>query len=258
MKKEFKIVTFNIRCFGFDGDYFGKDKKESRLPFLKKFLDENFPDTDLFVLQEIMNPLIVDKFLPSGFNSYTYQHDFSRHMYIVFACKKDFQIKNLQIIADTALDSERSRPALFGTLFSEQKPVLDIIGVHLKSKYEHTENRKKQCQVISKFIENREEDRPLVLTGDFNTHAPDKTFKSLHDIEYLKEIFSDQLTHHPHNNPTYLAAGDHIELDHFFTRGLKIKNIDSYSLYNDSESNPFKKYFNEISDHLPVELTLSL
>lgn len=255
---ELNIVTFNIRCFGFDGDYFGKNRTESRTPFLKNFIDSIFPDADIFVFQEIMNPLIIDKILPQGFKTYTYQHSYNRHMFIVFACKNEFDIQSFQTIANTALDDKRSRPAVYGQLVSNNKAILDLIGVHLKSKFDHTEDRNNQARVIAKFIKELNPKIPKVLTGDFNTHAKEKTFKSKDDLAYIEEILNDQLTLADHGKTTYLAADEEMKLDHFFTQGVQVLELKVYDLPDYAPTGTFKKYFNEISDHLPVSIKIKI
>src|SRR6218665_3891413 len=92
------VTTFNIRCFGFNGDYHGKHKVEFRIPYLKDFILKNNLDSDVFVLQEIMDPSIVNQILPDGFKFYTYTHDYERHMYIVLCCKKEFEFKEVLTI----------------------------------------------------------------------------------------------------------------------------------------------------------------
>ncbi len=64
---QLKITTFNIRCFGFDGQYYAPQKSESRIPFLKDFIQKNFFDTDVFILQEVMDLNILNQILPDGF-----------------------------------------------------------------------------------------------------------------------------------------------------------------------------------------------
>lgn len=252
------IVTFNIRCFGFDGDYFGKSRTESRIPFLKDFISSNFSETDVFVFQEIMNPVILTQILPKGFKTYTYQHDYNRHMFIVFACKEEYEIKDFQTIPGTTLDETRSRPAIYGQLTHESQPVLDLVGVHLKSKHDHSENRRKQCRAISEFIENLPSQIPKVVTGDFNSHSKEKTFKSKDDLTYFEDIFSNQMSLSHHHKPTYLSAKDTMILDHFFTQGARVLNISVYELPIYSTHGSFKKYFKEISDHLPVSIDIQV
>ncbi len=255
---ELKITTFNIRCFGFGGEYFGKHRVEHRKPFLKDFIRSNFSDTDVFVFQEIMNPLIIDQILPDGFTTHTYSHDYNRHMFIVFACQKELEIKNFQTIVGTALDTERSRPAVYGSLTLNDKPILDLIGVHLKSKHDHTDERIQQAKVISQFIEGLSSDAPKVMTGDFNSHFKEKTGKPQDDLVYLQEAFENQLTLVGHDKPTYLSASDEMSLDHFFVKGLKTLSVEVYQLPQYSPTQSFKKFYNEISDHLPVSLHFGL
>ncbi len=255
---ELNIVTFNIRCFGFDGDYFGRRRAESRISFLKDFLDSNFSNTDVFVFQEIMNPYILYKILPPDFKMVTYQHDYDRHMFIVFACRKEFEFQAFQTLPGTALDETRSRPAVYTQLVYDNKIILDLIGVHLKSKHDHTKERIEQCQIISKFIAGLPAATPKIMTGDFNSHAKEKTLKAKDDISYIEEIFENQLTLANHNRPTYLSAADTMSLDHFLTSGLQVLDLQVYELPDYSNTSPFKKYFDEISDHLPVSIKVKV
>gem|GEM_PF-2411512 len=252
------IVTFNIRCFGFDGDYFGKNRQESRTPFLKAFLNAEFPGTDVFVFQEIMNPLIIDKILPEGFKTYTYPHNFNRHMFIVLACKEGYEVQALQTLPGTQLDDTRSRPAVYGQLIFKENHILDLIGVHLKSKHNHTEERLEQCRTISTFIDKLPEERPKVLLGDFNSHRKENTLKAKDDLFFIKEIFRNQLRLAEHNKPTFLAANETMELDHAFVANAQILNISVYDLPDYADTGSFKKYFKEISDHLPVRLQIQI
>jgi len=156
-----------------------------------------------------MNPLFLKSILPEGFKTYTYTHEYSRHMFIVFACKKEFEIKNFNTIPDTALDEKRSRPAVYGQLTYQGTALLDLIGVHLKSRDDKTDLRLKQAKSIAQFIKNLNSKTPLVLTGDCNSH--------------LKNV------------------------------DIKVYNLNDYSA-----DQPFNKFYNEISDHVPVSLSVEL
>ena len=255
---ELKITTFNIRCFGFGGEYYQKEMSELRGPYLKHFLEKNYSDTDVFVFQEIMNPLYLPVILPKGFKTYTYEHDYKRHMFIVIACRKELEIKDLQTIPDTALDDETSRPALYGLLTHEGQPLLDIIGVHLKSKSDHTDSRIQQAKAILKFIETLPESHAKLMTGDFNSHVIESTLKDKDDLTYLQEVFEGQLKLIAHNSNTYLSSRDIMSLDHFFISGAKALSVEVYNLPDYSPDQSFKNFYNEISDHLPVTIHLKL
>jgi endonuclease/exonuclease/phosphatase family metal-dependent hydrolase len=253
-----KITTFNIRCFGFGGEYYQAKKSELRLPYLKHFIDQNFSDTDVFVFQEIMDPSILHKILPDGFKQYTYEHSYQRHMFIVLACKKGFEISNLTTVPNTALDCETSRPAFYGSLEANGKSILGIVGVHLKSQADHTDSRIEQAKSILKFINGLPTNLPKVLTGDFNTHRIEGTRRNKDDLKYLEEVFEDKLTLVDHEESTYLTSKDFMSLDHFFIENLDTLNIEVYNMFDYSDGQPFKRFYREISDHLPVSLTVRL
>ena len=253
-----KITTFNIRCFGFGGEYFQREKSELRGPYLKYFIEKNYSDTDVFVFQEIMNTLYLPTILPKGFKTYTYKHSYNRHMFIVLACRKEFEIKDFKTIPNTALDDETSRPAAYGRLTYLNKEILDIVGVHLKSQSNHTDSRILQAKAILKFIKDLSNKVPKLITGDFNTHRIESTLKDKDDLVYLKEVFKDQLKLFPHNKNTYLTSTEFMSLDHFFISGLIPIDIDVYNLPDYTPDQSFKYFYNEISDHLPVTLSIQL
>lgn len=255
---ELKVTTFNIRCFGFGGNYYQKEMSELRGPYLKHFLEKNYSDTDVFVFQEIMNPLYLPVILLKGFKTYTYEHDYKRHMFVVIACKEELEVKNHKPIPLTALDRETSRPALYGQLNFNNKPLLDIIGVHLKSQSEHTESRIDQAKSISKFIKSLDESIPKLMTGDFNSHVIESTLNNKDDLTYLEEVFEGQLKLIAHNSNTYLSSRDIMSLDHFFISGAKALSVEVYNLPDYSPDQSFKHFYNEISDHLPVSIHLKL
>lgn len=205
-----------------------------------------------------MNPLFLKSILPEGFKTYTYTHEYSRHMFIVFACKKEFEIKNFNTIPDTALDEKRSRPAVYGQLTYQGTALLDLIGVHLKSRDDKTDLRLKQAKSIAQFIKNLNSKTPLVLTGDCNSHVKEKTFMPEDDLFYLENEFKDHLSLVPHLKPTYLSSDHEMSLDHFFIKNLKNVDIKVYNLNDYSADQPFNKFYNEISDHVPVSLSVEL
>lgn len=253
---DLKIVTFNIRCFGFDGDYFARGRSESRIPYIKEFIQLNYSDVDVFIFQEIMDLSILKSILPDGFKFYHYDHEYPRHMHVVLACKNEFDFADVQIIENTALDQTKSRPALYGKLTQKKKSVAHVIGLHLKSGFEHTDKRMKQCQIICDFINTLDKDLPVVMAGDFNSHFKIRTKKEFDDLSFFQKIFEDQLTLEDHNKKTYVLPTEDAHLDHFWTRGISVKDLEVYELEKYTTANALKNYYREISDHLPVKITL--
>lgn len=250
------LSTFNIRCFGYNGQYFAENKSECRLPFLKSFLELNFSDTDVFVFQEIMDLSILEKILPTGFRIYHYDHDYPKHMHIVLACKSEYKFTDLKTIPDTKLDETKSRPAFYGQLEKGSKIVAGIIGVHLKSGFEHTDKRILQCEAISKFIKNLSSSVPIVMAGDFNSHFKSKTKNEHDDLFYLQSCLKAYFSPNFHDKPTYLLLSEKTQLDHIWVRGVEIQKLQVYSYKNYKKNKALKKYYEEISDHLPVKAKL--
>ncbi|MCO5114228.1 MAG: endonuclease/exonuclease/phosphatase family protein [Bdellovibrionaceae bacterium] len=253
------LTSFNIRCFGFNGDYFAPAKSELRVPFLKKFVFDHFSNTDVFILQEIMDPSLLPNLLPQGFKFYTYEHTYPRHMYIALCCRQGLDFVETQIIPDTAIDSTSSRPAFYGVLTQGKTPLAQIVGVHLKSDYNNTDNRIKQALAICEFLNQKQDPLPVVLAGDFNSHLNSKTKKNRDDLFYLNDLFEKQgLKRAELFDFTYITSFERAHLDHIWTSAQILEtrtyNYTSYA----PAAEALKKYFDEISDHLPVSATLAL
>lgn len=256
--KNLNLVTFNIRCFGFDGHYFGNSRTETRILSLKKFIAKNFNKADVFILQEIMDLEIVNKILPEGFKFFHYTHEYPRHMHVVLACRENYDFKQINLVPNTTLDDTKSRPVIYGLLTENNLPLLHILGVHLKSGFEHTEKRIYQCQSIRDFIETLDAKIPVVLGGDFNSHFKSRTGKEKDDLEFFKILFDSQMSLSFHGQKTYVLPTEDAQLDHFWTKDCDIQSISVYDIKTYSEANSLKNYYHEISDHLPVCLEVNL
>lgn len=256
--KNLKLTTFNIRCFGFNGDYFAPSPSESRISYIKSFLEENYNDTDVFILQEVMDYSLLKDILPVGFKAYYVPHSYPRHMHVALCCRDTFEFLNVEIIPNTALDDTKSRPALYGKLVKNNTFIAHIIGVHLKSGYEHSDNRLKQAHAIVDYLNDIKASDLKIIAGDFNSHTKDKTGKDQDDLFFLNEIFQKlDLKNVDQNNSTYVTAFEKAKLDHFWTNSAaKEISIYDYNLFSHAE--PLKEYFDKISDHLPVTINLAL
>jgi endonuclease/exonuclease/phosphatase family metal-dependent hydrolase len=253
------LATFNIRCFGFDGNYQSQNKSEHRLANLQQFIFVNFSDCDILILQEIMDLSILNKILPSHYKIYHYSHNYPRHMYVVFACKPEFHFEDIKIVPNTALDTTKSRPILYGKLMKQDQFLTHVFGVHLKSGYEHTSKRILQIQTLKEYIDSFNESDPIIIAGDFNSHNKEKTRQNKDDLYYLREILSKKnITHHQHNQKTYILPFSESELDHFWTKNTSVDDIQVFDPTLYAEQNTIKKYYDEISDHLPVKIKLQL
>lgn len=246
-----RISTFNIRCFGFDGDYFAPKKSESRLSSLKEFLDKNLSSSDVIILQEIMDPLILNEILPSNFKHYTYKHHYKRHMHVVLCCKKEFDFIDLNSIPETALDEEKSRQCYYGKLIHGQKSLAYVVGVHLKSGGEHSQKRIFQTQKICEHLQGLAPQLPIIIGGDFNTRSKEETKNEKDDRIYLDQILKKQnLEHVPNTKFTYVTRYQKEVLDHFWTNA-KVLNFHTYP-WETYSPQALKDYYDQISDHIPL------
>lgn len=252
------LATFNIRCFGFNGDYFAQSPSESRLDYLKAFIANEYSDVDVFVLQEIMDHSVLEKILPEGYKFYKYNHDYPRHMHVVLCCRQDLDFEDVVTVPNTTLDETKSRPAIYGRLVKDNRTLMHVVGVHLKSGYEHTKNRVKQAEAISDFLKAINPDEPILITGDFNSHLRLKTGKKQDDIYFLNEVFSQcKLRRVDQTKSTYVTAFEQAFLDHFWTN-RDAKSISVYDIHKYSQSNSVKTFFDQISDHLPVKISIDI
>lgn len=252
------LATFNIRCFGYSGNYHSQNKSEHRLVMLRSFLKDNFSDCDIIILQEIMDLSLLKKVFPDDYKFYYYSHTYPRHMHIVFVCKPEFDFADITVIPNTALDQTKSRPILHGKLRKHGLFISHIFGVHLKSGYEHTSKRIFQAQTLKEYISKQTGNDPVVVAGDFNSHNKQKTKQNQDDLYYLNDIFNNVITHHPHHKKTYILPLSESELDHVWTHKFKVQEITVYDPKNYSSYNSIKKYYDEVSDHLPVKAKLIL
>lgn len=259
MIKSLTLTTFNIRCFGFNGDYFSPTKSESRLSYLKNFIAKHFSDTDVFVLQEIMDLSLLEHILPLGFKSYSYPHNYPRHMHVVLCCRAGLEFGEVQVIPYTTIDETTSRPALYGVLQHRGQPIMQVVGVHLKSDYNNTDNRLSQARHIAEFLKQHTLSLPTLIAGDFNSHLNQKTKRNQNDLFYLEDIFSTlNLKRVSGEDFTYITSYERAHLDHVWTDLSPLRSATyNYGDYATADE-ALKRYFDEISDHLPVTVELDL
>lgn len=256
--KSLTLSTFNIRCFGFNGNYFAKFKSDSRISNLKHFIKKHLSDVDVLILQEIMDTRIVNQILGDDFSFSTYPHDYKRHMHVGFAYKKKFSFSALSPVPNTALDNTKSRPVYYGKLHYAGNPIAHIIGVHLKSGSEHSNNRMKQIELLCRFIKELDPSLPVLSAGDFNSRIKEKTGREHDDIHYMEKSLAEiSLQRVPIKDITYINLKEERLLDHIWTNA-PVKNFWSYNPKTYAEEKSYLKYFKEISDHLPIKVKISL
>jgi len=258
------VSSFNIRCFGCDGQYDGEKGIEGRLSFLKTFFEKELVNSDIIILQEIMDTNLLSQILPPDFKFKTYTHEYDRHMNVVICYNKKYEFINSSTIDFTALDSKRSRPCLYTKLRLNNKNI-HIIGVHLKSGIHHTDNRLKQIKAVKNFIKELPQGEPIVIGGDFNSHAKTATKKEKNDSEFMEELLLDQnLERVKNSNFTYYTQWERECLDHIWVskENLSEESLWTYDIEKHSKGYDtlysVKTYYSEISDHLPISAQIKI
>ncbi|MEZ4873204.1 MAG: endonuclease/exonuclease/phosphatase family protein [Bdellovibrionales bacterium] len=260
------IASFNIRCYGFGGEYEGRAGDEHRDQALADFISKYLGETDVIVFQEICQVHRLKNILPDDFEYVTYEHDYKRHQHVVIAYKSKYQVmdptSNGYIVDGVILNGKTSRPALYGQLVKResQTAVAHLIGVHLKSGRFHTESRLDQMEVICKFVEKLDKNLPCFITGDFNTQGKLFTGREKSDLELFDEVAEAHgLIRLENQKFTYKTQWEAHLLDHIFYTGQRCRAMDELWVLDVNEvfsgsldQKALKMYYEWISDHLPI------
>ena len=273
--RAFKVTTFNIQWYGLGGDMKGSTDAEHRDTFIREFLDQHFPDTDVFAFQEIVDVERLSNLLPDTWTCLTYDSTNPRHQHVVLCHREGLLFlrepgDNNDIIDEVASDPNRSRPALRLLVAKEKGPAFArIITVHLKAFPDQSQTRLKQVEVLAKSMKGAKVELPTVILGDFNAYRSGETKNTEDDKVLMDQIFKKKgvdLVHVP--NPaknTYRKGYNKEQLDHIWiSSGVQI--LDPLRVWSACNSNPVGKsgfqnidYYNEhISDHCPVTVGLGL
>jgi len=269
--QQITISTFNIRNYGTGGDYSGRLGAEKRFETVGQIITENLLDCDVMIFQEIFDVENFTKLIPKEYKIQTYEAEEKRHQHIVVCFKDRFvfedALKSGYILNGSALGYSSSRPAIYGLLKDKKtgSPLAHIVGVHLKSGSEHYRNRALQAEVITNYLKMFKPKLPVVVTGDFNTQTRFSTFKEQDDVTDLSQIFSEAgLVKIKNPLKTFRTSWESHDLDHFWVCSKSIVSDESW-VYDPSEylklgdaKKSLNAYYTEVSDHVPVKVTIKL
>lgn len=274
----FKIATFNIRFYGLGGKYNGNPNQETRDPHLKRFIQEKLSGVSIIAFQEIVNPERLQReVLPQGWQCFTYDHSEPSHQHVVVCHSNEFQSRressdNNDIIDDTAIPTERARPALTRILTDKKgRDVLRVVDVHLKSQPEESLTRVEQVKRISAYLKGVDNPEvPVLILGDFNTFPANQNGQNKSDVELMSEIFDSErlgLVRAEHSKYTYRNRERRTQLDQIWydTKLKAIQSVEVLGVCNQSKkedsgngySNP-KYYYDKVSDHCPVVFSFEI
>lgn len=248
------VTSLNIQWFGRGGIKEGEARDEFRQERLREFIFTQLPATDVFVFQEITQPMMLQNMLPE-LSCFTYTSAAQKHQYVMICHKREWSVfwtANYQV----QLGREGLRPALVGKFRNASGASFMVVGLHLKAGPYSSETRLQQVRALEPQLSA---EGKVVLIGDFNTYQKEKTGNMQDDTSYMNQHFLQYGFQHAELPAhTYLSFSKN-KFDHIWTKGIRETRIGvTGPCLEDSTKWPFASYsfFRRfVSDHCAVHLS---
>lgn len=265
-------TTFNLKWYGLGGAMWNNPEQEFRQTLLRRFIDEELPNTDLFVFTEVVKVDALQKMLESRAECISYEGGWSRHQHIVLCFNpKKFRAEKWDedfIIPEVNLGSGGLRPALQAKIcLRNGSCFLQVIGVHLVAGPK-SEKRFTQMQLLKDAIHRPSKLWPTLIMGDFNSYTREQNGLEMSDMEHLsatlKHPESDFTSINEHiksySSGEWARTYDHIVVSTAHIKTLKTSGYPACQNQQDFTQKfipypHFRKYF---SDHCPVTATIQI
>ncbi len=265
-----KLTTFNIKWFGLGGWPGGSSENEERIPSLKQFWKDHLMDKDVIMFQEIVDTeLFVNEVTPEDYRCISYDHKWQKHQHVMI-CHKDKFIFKKEVGDDNFIIDDvslwRYRPAISGMLTDQNgNGLLHLIGVHLKAGTDSSLKRISQVEHIAETIEKFEDNLPVIVLGDFNSHISPYNGELEDDTTIFSGIlFPLGLNWIKNNFGTYATKWSSRTFDHFWiSSDLEIvENLSVFEACNRASDEQgllnISVYNRQISDHCPTSIGVEL
>lgn len=268
------VATFNIKWYGLGGNMNGTSADEKRDPHLKEFIAKELGTADAIVFEEIVDLARLEKnVLPTKYKCQSYENSNAKHQKVAICVNKKYKLLLSEGEPDYIWEDVmigRHRPAVVGTVStSTGKPLLQIIGVHLKAMPNFSSVREEQAKLIASHLVAQSKRIPTVITGDFNTFDNDEDL-----IQAALDEVGDDFAQINYPEEYTFRSGDMLsKFDRFWVSGAvepvsvpKVwtacnKDIEATAPEPAANGNPYENisYYNEhISDHCPVIVKLQV
>lgn len=254
------ITTFNIKYFGLNGDP-ESSATESRADAIREHLSRERLFTDVMVFEEIVDVEMLKRdVVGPAYTCRSYDHPNPEHQHVVVCVRGEFVFApatddDNYALEDVTLGQARYRPAVHGVVKSRRgQPLLHVFGVHLKAYPEFSNERLQQADIIADYLNQRGDDAPVIILGDFNTYNQ--------DVSELSERFArvDRgLTLVEVPGPyTWRSASSGHKLDHvWISSDLTAGDARIAGPCATTHRDTIASYLRSVSDHCPVTLTVT-
>lgn len=267
------ITAFNLKWFGIGGDP-NSIQNEHRIQTIKKLIDSYLKNTAVFSFEEVVVVNDVIKILPPNWQCISYAHPEPKHQHVVLCASPAISLTKVSYdnnftIEEVTAGNPNLRPAMRVDIVERRtnRNLFTIVGVHLKAMPDQTALRVAQTQQISKDLAQIPANRPVVVTGDFNTFAKADTQLPEDDTELLLKALNSvakgflRVPHKP-NTFTFRSPQFRNQLDHFYVRGtMRVTAIPDVFPVCSAEKDGsgymnFDFYYKNVSDHCPVTMQI--
>lgn len=281
-QRKITLTSFNIRFYGLSKEAIENRptlavhapfiKNENRDLYLKDFLANKIPSSDLYIFQEIVDVPRLQNILPTGFKCLSYDHPSSSHQHVVLCHSPYFHLMKEPtddnfLIDEVAGPNKNLRPALTAIVTDiKGNALFRLVGVHLKAMPDQTAKRTEQSKIISNYLSQlKNTNLPIIITGDFNTYPASITSNTMDDTSIILNSLNENELNMglaPNSQLTFKDTQGYMgQFDHFY-HSSTIKISAPLSVYQACrvESTPEETtlYNNTISDHCPVTARLEL
>ena len=257
---ELSVVTLNLKFFGLGGSPRNDPEDEDRYYTVKRHMERNDLMADVIAFQEIVDIWgLKQRVLGDDYDCYSYSHSDPKHIHTV-VCVRDYlrfrkaSDDNNYIIDEVAMN--RYRPAVHGVVETRRgRELAHIVNVHLKAHSNYSSVRAEQINIIAEYLENRRQEVPVILTGDFNTHAGDVSeFNNIFRSKRL-DMYEERLD----DWYTFRVPDQGYKFDRFWLSDVIGVETEPYVLgpcnaYGHGSTEDIEIYNRDVSDHCGVRI----
>ena len=258
------FAELNLDWFGVNGEIKNPMGSETRVPSIRKYLQENKLLSDVMVFEEILDlDLLQDGVLDGQYTCHTYQRPNPRHQHVVICHTLDYILDVADDAEDYALESVDVngylRPAVHGILKNKDGTrLVHIFGVHLKANADKSAVRLEQVKNLADYIKQEKGQDPVVVLGDFNTFNADEANM---DKIFRKDAMNEVDFPEPYTWASTTEKFDPAKFDRVWLSKSWLTSVQGGDIKGPCSSGDAKlieNYNQQVSDHCATTFTVVL